>query len=324
MPIHALLTALLAAFAVGGALFVGVYPFFSGERKAEKRQAAFAASTRIKQADKQTDTVARRKQISDSLKEIEKRNARKRVSLEVKITRAGLRISRQTFFIYSVFGGIIAGLLVFVLSHHVYLALAAAVVGVAGLPSWVLKSLAKRRLKKFVKLFPDSIDVIVRGVKAGLPLGDCLRIIATEVDEPVRSEFRQVIEAAAMGLSISEACDRLATQVPISETSFFAIVINIQQKAGGNLSEALSNLSQVLRDRKMMEGKIKAFSSEAKASAMIIAALPFIVAGLVYLTSPNYISLLWTNMTGQIVLVACGIWMMFGVLVMKKMISFDY
>ncbi len=150
----------------------------------------------------------------------------------------------------------------------------------------------KRRLKKFVNLFPESIDIIVRGVKAGLPLGDCLRIIATEVDEPVRGEFRQVDEAASMGLSISEACERLATQVPISETSFFAIVINIQQKAGGNLSEALSNLSGVLRARKMMEGKIKAFSSEAKASAMIIASLPFIVAGLVYITSPAYISLL--------------------------------
>jgi tight adherence protein B len=189
---------------------------------------------------------------------------------------------------------------------------------------WTLDFLAKRRLRKFVELFPDSIDIIVRGVKAGLPLGDCLRIIANEVAEPVRGEFRQVVEAATMGLSISEACERLATQVPISETSFFSIVINIQQKAGGNLSEALSNLSGVLRERRMMEGKIKAFSAEAKASAMIIASLPFIVAGLVYLTSPSYISLLWERPVGEIVLAVSAIWMAVGVFIMRKMVNFDY
>ena len=129
------------------------------------------------------------------------------------------------------------------------------------------------------RLFPDAIDVIVRGVRAGLPIGDCLRIIATETAEPVRSAFRQVVEAQSMGLSVAEAVDRLVAQVPISETSFFSIVIAIQQKAGGSLSEALANLSAVLRERKKMEGKIKALSSEAKASANIIGALPFVVAG---------------------------------------------
>jgi tight adherence protein B len=325
MPIHALLSALLAAAAVGGFGYVLIYPLLSGERQAEKRQAAFsAAGTARKLDDKQSDASARRKQIADSLKEIERRNARKRVSLESKITRAGLHITRQVFYIYSALSGIALGFFFLVLTHKLYLAGAAAAAGSLGLPTWVLNFLAKRRLKKFVDLFPGSIDIIVRGVKAGLPLGDCLRIIAAEVDEPVRGEFRQVVEAAAMGLSVAEACERLATQVPISETSFFAIVINIQQKAGGNLSEALSNLSHVLRERKMMEGKIKAFSSEAKASAMIIASLPFIVAGLVYLTSPGYISILWTNLTGQIVLAASALWMTLGVLVMKKMINFDY
>jgi tight adherence protein B len=324
MPLHALLTALLTAFAVGGLSFVFVHPFLSGERQAEKRKAAFAGAVQRKQVDKPAETAARRKQISDSLKEIERRNARKRVDINTKIIRAGLKISRRVFVLYSVLSGIGLGFLFFVLSHNVYLTIGAAVAGLLGLPRWVLNFLAKRRLKKFVNLFPESIDVIVRGVKAGLPLGDCLRIIASEIDEPVRGEFRAVVEAATMGLSISEACERLVTQVPITETSFFSIVISIQQKAGGNLSEALSNLSGVLRDRKMMQGKIKAFSSEAKASAMIIASLPFIVAGLVYLTSPGYISLLWTRPTGQIVLVASAIWMSIGVFVMKKMINFDY
>jgi tight adherence protein B len=324
MPIHALLSALLAAFAVGGFGFVFIYPLLSGERKAEKRQAAFSTATDRRPSERQTDATARRKQVADSLKEIERRNARKRASLDTRITRAGLRMSRQVFFVYSAISGALLGFLFFVLTHKIYVAGAAALAGALGLPMWTLDFLAKRRLRKFVALFPDSIDVIVRGVKAGLPLGDCLRIIATEVDEPVRGEFRQVVEAATMGLSIAEACERLAQQVPISETSFFSIVINIQQKAGGNLSEALSNLSGVLRERKMMEGKIKAFSAEAKASAMIIASLPFIVAGLVYLTSPGYISLLWTKPIGEVVLAISAFWMAVGVFIMRKMVNFDY
>jgi tight adherence protein B len=323
MPIQALLSALLAMLAVGGFGFVFVYPLLSGERQAEKRQAILSTGTR-RQPEKQADGATRRRQIAESLKEIERRNTRKRVSLETKIGRAGLRISKRTFFIYSAISGLLLGFLFYVLTHKLYLAGAAAVVGAVGLPTWVINYLAKKRLKKFVNLFPDTIDVIVRGVKAGLPLGDCLRIIASEVDEPVRSEFRQIIEAAAMGLSIPEAVERLTTQVPIPETNFFSIVISVQQKAGGNLSEALSNLSGVLRDRKLMEGKIKAFSAEAKASAMIIASLPFAVAGLVYLTSPAYISLLWTNSIGQLVLAAAAVWMAIGVFVMRKMVNFDY
>jgi tight adherence protein B len=324
MPVHALLSALLAAVAVGGFGFVFVYPLLSGERQAQKRQAVLSAGVSNKPSDKQADGSARRKQVSDSLKEIERRNTRKRASLETRIARAGLHLSRRAFFIYSALSGLGCGFLLYILTHKSYIGGAALLAGGLGLPIWVLNFLAKRRLRKFVHLFPGSIDIIVRGVKAGLPLGDCLRIIAAEVDEPVRSEFRQIVEAATMGLSIAEACERLATQVPIAETSFFSIVISIQQKAGGNLSEALSNLSGVLRERKMMEGKIKAYSSEAKASAMIIASLPFIVAGLVYLTSPGYISLLWTKPVGEIVMAASAIWMAMGVFVMKKMINFDY
>jgi tight adherence protein B len=178
-------------------------------------------------------------------------------------------------------------------------------------------------LKKFVDGFPEAIDIIVRGVKAGLPLGDCLRIVANEAAEPVRSEFRQIVETQSMGLPVSEAVERMVTRVPISEANFFAIVISIQQKAGGNLSEALSNLATVLRERKKMKGKIEAFSMEAKASAAIIGSLPFAVGGMVYVTSPKYIELLWTTSTGQIVIIGSALWMALGIFVMKKMISFE-
>jgi tight adherence protein B len=178
-------------------------------------------------------------------------------------------------------------------------------------------------VKKFVDNFPEAIDIIVRGIKAGLPLGDCLQIIATEAQEPIKTEFRLIVESQSMGLSVAEAVERLIARLPIAETSFFSIVIGIQQKAGGNLSEALSNLAEVLRDRKKMKGKIAALSSEAKASAGIIGALPFVVTTLVYLTSPSYISLLWTTSTGELVIIGSALWMAAGVFVMKKMISFE-
>jgi tight adherence protein B len=323
MDMNALIVALMAMLTVGGLSYVFVYPLLSGEAKAEKRQAAFSQTTKRKSVDKQADTAARRKQISDSLKEVEARSKNKKVSLETRIMQAGLTWSRRQFFIFSAVCAVFFGLLMTFLSNNIFIALGAAAVGAVGFPRWVLKFLRKRRLKKFVNVFPEAIDIIIRGVKAGLPLGDCLRIIAKEAQEPVRSEFRQIVETQTMGLSVSDAVERLVSSVPIAEANFFAIVIAIQQKAGGNLSDALSNLSTVLRERKKMKSKIQAFSSEAKASAMIIGSLPFAVGGMVYITSPKYIELLWTTSTGQVVLLGAGFWMAIGIFVMRRMINFD-
>jgi tight adherence protein B len=193
-----------------------------------------------------------------------------------------------------------------------------------GAPRWLLAYLKKRRENRFLEVFPDAVDVIVRGIKAGLPLLDCLKMIAVEAPEPVRSEFRSIIETQTVGVPLGEACAKLYERIPLPEANFFGIVISIQQKAGGNLSEALGNLSRVLRDRKRMKAKIKAMSMEAKASAMIIAALPIAVMLLVYLTSPAYISLLWTEPLGRLMLACCAAWMAMGVMVMKKMINFDF
>jgi tight adherence protein B len=323
MDKNALLVAAMAMLAAGGLLYVFVYPFLSGEAKAEKRQAALSRTSGPKSSERQTDATARRKQIADSLKEVEQRNKSKKITIENRIAQAGLSWSRTHYFIFSGICGIVFALLMTYLSGNMILGLVTIGIGAVGVPRWTLDFLSKRRLKKFINVFPEAIDIIIRGIKAGLPLGDCLRIIASEAAEPVRSEFRQIVETQALGLPVSEAVERLATRVPTSETSFFAIVISIQQKAGGNLSEALSNLSSVLRERKKMKGKIQAFSSEAKASAMIIGSLPFAVGGMVYLTSPKYISLLWTTSTGQVVLVGAGLWMAMGIFVMRSMINFE-
>lgn len=322
--LNSLILIVLAAVAVGGLLYVFVYPLLSGEAKAEKRKAALMTPTAMrKNLDKQVDANVRRKQIAESLKEIEARNKRKKVSLEGRIIQAGLNWSRRRFIVYSVISAIVTAGVTLVMTRHLTIAIGGALVGGFGLPAWFLQFAIKRRLRKFVDAFPDAIDIIVRGVRAGLPLADCLRIIASEAQEPIKTEFRLIVESQAMGLSVGEAVERFSTRIPIPETSFFAIVISIQQKAGGNFSEALANLSAVLRERKKMKGKIQALSSEAKASAMIIGALPFVVGALVYLTSPSYIMLLWTTLIGQLVMAACAVWMTVGILVMKQMVSFD-
>ena len=182
----------------------------------------------------------------------------------------------------------------------------------------------KRRVAKFLNAFPDAVDIIVRGIKAGLPLLDCMKMITIEAPEPLKSEFRSIVETQAIGIPLGEACAKLYERMPVPEANFFGIVIAIQQKAGGNLSEALGNLSRVLRDRKKMKAKIQAMSQEAKASASIIGSLPVAVMTLVYITSPVYISLLFTEPLGHIMLAGSAMWMFMGVMVMKKMINFDF
>ena len=193
-----------------------------------------------------------------------------------------------------------------------------------GLPRWTLGYLKKRREKAFLKALPDAVDVIVRGIKAGLPLFESIKVVAADAPEPLKGEFLAIIETQAIGMPLGDACTRLFERMPVPEANFFGIVIAIQQKSGGNLSEALGNLSKVLRDRKKMAEKIQAMSMEAKASAGIIGSLPPIVMLLVYLSTPDYISLLWTHPTGQLMLVACVIWMGMGIFVMKRMINFDF
>ena len=324
MDLQSLLFPGLIGIAVLAAI-AAIFPSLFGDDVAKRRQEVIknTGSRRVVN-ERVVDQAARRKQVTDSLKEIENKASAKRQTIQAKITQAGFEWTRNQFFLASFGLGVVLGGLVFFLNGSMLAAGPVFLVGALGLPNWTLIYLRNRRFKRFRLAFPDALDIIIRGVKAGLPLGDCMRIIAAESGEPVRSEFRQIIQSQAIGLGLSESVERLADRVPIPEASFFAIVIAIQQKAGGNLSEALANLSRVLRERKKMQGKIKAMSSEAKASAMIIGALPFAVGFLVWLTSPHYIELLWLTSTGHMVIVGCLIWMGIGIGVIKKMISFDF
>jgi tight adherence protein B len=315
----------LAMLSAGGVFYALVYPYLSGDARAEQRQASLLTGgpTNKRVTDRNSDAAQRRKQVADSLKDLEQKGKTPKATLEQRIAQAGLTIGKSQFFMYSGVGGVLIGGLVFYISGSILYLVPGALIGGFGLPNWVLGFLKKKRVTKFIEEFPNAVDVIIRGVKAGLPLGDCMRVIASEANEPVKSEFRQIIEQTQLGLTLGEGCERLAERVPVAESNFFAIVISIQQKAGGNLSEALSNLSRVLRDRKKMKVKVKAMSSEAKASAGIIGALPFIVTGLVYVSSPRYIELLWITSTGRVVLVVCGFWMFIGIMSMRKLVNFD-
>jgi len=193
-----------------------------------------------------------------------------------------------------------------------------------GLPRWVLSFLRNRREKAFTQEFANAIDVIVRSVRSGLPTNEALKICAKEIPDPVGSEFARLCEGLRVGVTLEQGLKKMYDTMPTAEVSFFAIVMSIQQKSGGNLSEALNNLSGVLRDRKRLAGKIKAMSSEAKASAMIIGSLPPGVMGIVYATTPAYIMLLFTERLGNLMLAGCAIWMSIGIFVMRQMINFKH
>ncbi len=327
MPLETLAMFFLVALAAGGLIWVFVYPILSGERLAEKRQESIVRSepaARVAAATR-TGPKVRREQIEDTLKELEVRQKKqKNLPLAMRISQAGLSWSKRQYIMISVGIGLTLFVVIFLVGGGVLAAAGAGFAGGFGVPRWLLAFLKKRRENSFLQVFPDAVDVIVRGVKAGLPLGDCLRIIANEAQEPVRSEFRTIVEAQTVGISMGDACAKLYERMPLAEANFFGIVVSIQQRAGGNLSEALGNLSRVLRDRKKMKAKIQAMSMEAKASAVIIAALPFAVMILVYISSPNYIELLWTHPTGRMMMAGCAVWMSIGVFVMKKMINFDF
>lgn len=323
-----ILIALLGVVAGGGLAYITLYERLSGEYAGAKRVEKIAGAKAKRAADGRggPDGAQRRKQIEDTLKESEDRRGKesKNPTIAVKLEQAGLSWSRQAFLIGSGVAAVAAALIALILTQNPLIAATSGFSVGLGLPNWLVGFLKKRRLTKFINEFPNAIDVIVRGVKAGLPLGDCVRICAQEAQEPVRGEFRKIIETQTLGIPLADAVEGMASRVPIPETNFFAIVVSVQQRSGGNLSEVLGNLSKVLRDRKKMKAKINALSQEAKASAAIIASLPFLVLILVYLTSPDYIQVLWTDPTGKLLMAVSGVWMVLGILVMRKMINFDF
>ncbi|MCM2291762.1 type II secretion system F family protein [Allorhizobium sp. BGMRC 0089] len=333
MDIRLLGIILLAAFAAGSLAYVLLFSRLESDKKAATRlnRIKSAESDAVKARvvrDRVQEMSKRRKSLQETLKEIERKQNEKTKtvsssSLKQRLVQTGLKISLPQFIIASATFGLVLFCLCFVAGMRPLLALGLGFAGGAGLPRWVVGFLIKKRQKKFLDEFPNALDVMVRSIKSGLPLNDALRMIAGDAQEPVRTEFRRVVDAQQMGITVAEACGRMFNSMPLQEVNFFAIVIAIQSQAGGNLSEALANLSKVLRERRKMKAKVQALSMEAKASAVIIGALPFIVALLVYLTSPPYILILFTDPRGHFILGFSAVWMSIGIFVMRNMINFD-
>lgn len=317
--------ALLSALCIGGVGFV----FVGGQTKSQERVARVsrAGQARLTAAGGEVDNSdKRRKQVQDTLKDLEAKQKaqKKRIPLRTRIERAGLDIEPRMFYIASGVTGLVAFVLLLVTGMSGFVSLLGAFATAFGVPRWFLSYLVKRRQKAFTEEFANSIDVIVRGVKSGLPVNDCLKLIAAESPEPVRSEFQGLVEAQRVGVTLEQGLEKIYERMPLPEVNFFMIVLAIQQKTGGNLSEALGNLSKVLRERKKMRGKIQAMSQEAKASAGIIGSLPPAVMLLIYFSSPGYMTVLFTTTAGNIIIVGSLMWMTIGVLIMKKMIDFKF
>ncbi|MFC3071734.1 type II secretion system F family protein [Shinella pollutisoli] len=322
----------LAALSTAGLAYGLLFSRIEAQKKAESRvrrvKTAETDQSKAKAArDRMQEMSKRRKSVQDSLKELEKKQQEqtKRVAatLKARLSQAGLSIGTTQFYLLSAAFGLFSLVLAFLAGVPPLVCLGIAFIAAVGVPRWFVGHLVKRRLNKFLEEFPNSLDIMVRSIKSGLPLTDALRLIAAEGQEPVRSEFRRIVESQQLGLGVPEACARMFTSIPLQEVNFFAIVIAIQSQAGGNLSEALGNLSRVLRERRKMKAKIKALSMEAKASAAIIGALPFIVAFLVYLTSPEYIMILFQDPRGHLILGISAVWMSIGIFVMRNMINFE-
>lgn len=323
--VNFILFAVLVGLAVGGATIYSVQS--AARARLNKRIAAVAGILPgAKGAAGAKAGGQRRKLVQAKLKEIEDKAKAKKKSGSIRelLTMANLDWTPTRFYVVSAIVGLVAGLL--------YLARGFAPIGFPlvvlamglGFPRWVLKKRIARRQKAFTLKFADAVDVIVRGIKSGLPVGECITMIGRESPEPVGLEFRLITEGQKLGMTMDEVLARALLRMPTQELKFFAIVLAIQQQTGGNLADTLAKLSDVLRQRKKLKDKIKALSSEAKASASIIGSLPFLMTGILALVSPNYIGTLFSDPIGHI-LIACGFaWMGTGIFIMTKMVNFDF
>jgi tight adherence protein B len=322
-----ILAAILGFITVGG-LGLVVAGAGGGDARAAKRAKAITVVRRPEKASRSKmaaqDAGNRRKQLLQTLKEQDRLQRKASVSLVARLQQTGLNVTVPQFWIASgALGGVVfVGVLV--LRGPAWAALLLGLVSALGLPRWVIGFLAKRRTKKFTEFFSDAIDIIVRGIKSGLPVHDCLRVIASESPAPLGPEFQRLVENISMGMAVDQGLEKMYERMPTPELRFFTIVLAIQAKTGGNLAEALGNLSAVLRARKLMREKIKALSSEATTSAFIIGSLPVCVILLITATTPSYMIIMFQDPRGKLMLIAGALVEMLGIYVMRRMINFKF
>lgn len=316
----------LVLFALLGVFGWALYGLLYGERARLARRIQQVAGKAGKAKAERVGGAIRRRSIQSRLKQVDEGRRKKgRSALREQLMMAGLRIE-VPHFLAGCLGLAVATAGGYALAlgdlPGIGLLLAPPVVGF-GLPKLVVGIMAKRRLDKFTGAFADALDVVVRGIRSGLPLGECINIIGREMADPLGAEFRLIAEGQKLGLTLQDALTRAVERMPTTEFRFFAIVLTIQQQTGGNLAETLAKLSDVLRSRKRMRDKVQAYASEAKASAAIIGSLPIAVTCLLSVAAPDYIGVMFHTGTGHFLL-GIGVTVMgVGVLVMRKMTNFE-
>ncbi|MGD9637492.1 MAG: type II secretion system F family protein [Alphaproteobacteria bacterium] len=319
-----LLTFLITIIAIFGITFL-LANKYDKQQNLQKRLEIIVGKKNVKD-DKVFDTNSyRRKKIQDNLKQLEDtQKPNSKHSIKSLLMQANLKISPLHFWLLSIlFGLLVTGLWVAIKGFS-FVACLIWFYSTFGFPKRYLKKRCFKRQKAFTSNFADAIDIIVRGIRSGLPVGECIKMIGKEMPDPVGQEFRLIVEGQKIGLTINEIMQRALERMPTDDFRFFSVVITIQQQTGGNLAETLEKLSDVLRGRKKMKDKIQALSSEAKASAMIIGSLPFFMIVILKIIAPDYVGILFEETIGHVMLICGAIWMIIGTLVMKNMINFDF
>ncbi|MYL97433.1 pilus assembly protein TadB [Novosphingobium sp. FGD1] len=244
-------------------------------------------------------------------------------ALALRLNRSGKKWTISQYVYGSLGLGVFVGLIVFLKSGALFLGLAFGAFVGAGLPHMALSHFIKKRTNAFNVKFADAIDLLVRGLRSGLPVSETLTVVSQEIPGPVGEEFKLVTDRMKVGKSMEEALQDTADRLGIPEFNFFCITLAIQRETGGNLAETLANLSEVLRKRAQMKLKIRAMSSESKASAYIVGSLPFIVFGMIYWLNPTYIGEFFLDERLMVAGIGGGIWMGIGAFIMAKMVSFE-
>jgi len=309
----------LALMVVGFVLVTGKSASKESHRRLQAVRYRHSESTDTKVESQLKKAIAARKpkahKVAGSSSRIE--------ALEVRLDRTGKKWTVQQYLYASLGLALAVAVIVYLRSGALLLSLGVGLVVGAGLPHMVVKFFINKRTNNFTTKFPDGIELLVRGLRSGLPVTETLAVVATEVPGPVGEEFKGIVERIKIGRTMEDSLQETADRLGIPEFNFFCITLAIQRETGGNLAETLSNLSDVLRKRAQMKLKIRAMSSESKASAYIVGSLPFIVFIMIWWINPTYLGGFFTD--DRLIVAGLGgmVWMSIGGFIMAKMVSFE-
>ncbi len=310
---------ILALLAIGYTLVAGPDAAKAGQRRLQQVRYRHSESTDAKVESQLKKAIASRKpkrhKVAGSTSRID--------ALAVRLDRTGKNWSLSQYAYTSLGIALVVATLLFLRSGSLPLSFGVGVLVGAGLPHMLVGRQIKKRTAQFNAKFPDAIELLVRGLRSGLPVTETLAVVSQEVPGPVGQEFRRIVERIKIGKTMEDSLQDTADRLGIPEFNFFCITLAIQRETGGNLAETLSNLADVLRKRSQMKLKIKAMSSESKASAYIVGSLPFIVFCLVYWMNPDYLTGFFTD--DRLIVAGLGglVWMSIGGFIMAKMVNFE-